>query len=154
LTERQIDKAFERSWYELERRLEAISNAAPVPLKEARDERAMIEETLTIVRNIAKLGSGFEFGLNRKPRLATSWDWDPWDAEFLFTLYELLHRQLQKLVTSGDKSDDRFQLEETLHKLKTDEKFARQALEYWEGAVSVLGCEFGGLERSSPDKAI
>jgi TIR domain len=49
-----LERSFSKWWPELADRLETIENAAPAPVGDARNERELIEETLELVRSLAR----------------------------------------------------------------------------------------------------
>jgi hypothetical protein len=54
LDDARLDTAFEKWWPDLAAKLLAIDEAAPTPAGDGRNERELLEETLDIVRSLAR----------------------------------------------------------------------------------------------------
>jgi hypothetical protein len=54
LTERRLDEAFNKWWPHLERKVEAISSAAPLPSGPHRQDRELLEEIVENIRSLIR----------------------------------------------------------------------------------------------------
>jgi hypothetical protein len=102
LSESDVDEIFNVWWPKLEERLKNISRPQD-KLEAQRDEREILEEILELVRSQARQVSPLALGLNRtKPRLLTTLDWSPEDAQLLYEYYEQANSVLKERLAGNE----------------------------------------------------